>query len=103
MAQFSRLGRDGLRPGLESIAQVRHTDAAGKVDILPSLRVIKARSLSVVNGHRKPPVGVHDILLGQIFDLLRSHGYSSLFSIVPMPRSESSSMRMEWGMRPSRM
>ena len=101
--QLLGLGGDGICPGSVAVAQVGDTDAAGKVDVGISLRVVEGSALTVVDGHREAAVGMHDVLVRQGHDVFAGHASSSFFSMVPMPRSESSSIKMEWGMRPSRM
>ena len=103
MAQLGTLGGDSLNPVRVAVAQAGDADAAGKVDVLPALRRVQPGALTVVDGHGEAAVGIENILTRQVHDGLGIHGQSSFFSMVPMPWSDSSSMRMEWGMRPSRM
>ena len=103
VAQLFRLRRDGIHPGLIAVAQVADADAACKVDVFPALRAVKSGSFPVIQRHGKTAVGVHDVLAVQRLDRFACHTVFSFSSMVPMPSSLKSSIRMEWGMRPSRI
>ena len=70
MPKATRLVIDRLRPFAVAIADAANADPACKINIFAPLRVKHAHALAAHDRDREAPIGLHDIFLILLADLL---------------------------------